>query len=556
MQLCYSQEKVADQPAQFLQKESAMQTHCTYVSYAQTHAFKPLITDYLAQAPSLQSFFSHSPSLQGIRNAIAQRSQFSTNRPLLVQQLQQQYQGLTLSAAQLNHLDMLHHEHTFTITTAHQPNLFTGPLYFLYKIAHTIQLCKQLQQELPENHFVPIYYMGSEDADLEELGHCTIGSKTYTWHTQQTGAVGRMLVDKALLKLIHEMELQIAVLPHGMQVITLFKQCYTLGKSIQQATLELVHALFGHYGLLVLIPDNAALKKQFEPIVAKELQTRFSHLAVTQTIQQLGKLYKVQAAGRDINLFYLSANHRERIVLSPQGLFEVKALQKQWTEAEILTELAEHPENFSANVILRGLFQETILPNIAFIGGGGELAYWLELKEVFAQAEVPYPVLILRNSFLFIPAKQQQLVQKLGLSVHTLFNQANTIINQLVVQESEQPVMLAPQKAQATALFSDIASTASAIDSTLFAHTISLQKKLLYKLAQLEKKMLRAQKRKFSDTEQQVVHLKNTLFPNNNLQERVENFAGWYAQYGDDWFNCMLQYSQGLEQQFGVVSLS
>jgi uncharacterized protein YllA (UPF0747 family) len=238
------------------------------------------------------------------------------------------------------------------------------------------------KRQLPQYKFVPVYYMGSEDADLDELGFVNVGGQKLVWETKQTGAVGRMKVDKALLKLIHEIHGQIGVLPFGNEFTDLLNACYTEGKTIQQATLELVNALFGAYGLIVLIPDNAKLKTAFHSVVEKELTEKFSHRIVADTIDKLGAHYKVQAGGREINLFYLIDNKRERIEQAGDA-FEVKTLNLQFSKDEILKELKEHPERFSANVILRGAFQETVLPNIAFIGGGGELAYWLELKNVF-----------------------------------------------------------------------------------------------------------------------------------------------------------------------------
>ena len=180
-----------------------------------------------------------------------------------------------------------------------------------------------------------------------------------------------------------------------------------------------------------MIPDNAAFKKIFQPVIEKELTEQFSYKAVAETAKNLEEHYKVQASGREINLFYLIDDKRERIEVQ-NAKYEVRSLNKEWNEEEILKELDEHPERFSPNVILRGALQETILPNIAFIGGGGELAYWLELKEVFKQANVPYPVLLLRNSFLVIDEKQNQTIKKLGLKEADIFKDEHSLMKLIV----------------------------------------------------------------------------------------------------------------------------
>ena len=241
--------------------------------------------------------------------------------------------------------------------------------------------------------------MGSEDADLDELGHIYLNGEKLEWETKQTGAVGRMKVDKQLIKLIDRIAGQIEVLTYGKELSDLFREAYQEGEQIQQATLRLVNELFKEFGLLVLIPDNAELKRTFNPVVKRELIDQFSHPIVEKTSIALGGNYKVQASGREINLFYLTEERRERI--EKQGeRYSVESLGLTWDEKEILDEVDAHPERFSANVILRGLFQETILPNIVFIGGGGEVAYWLQLKDVFEGCQIPYPMLVVRNSFL------------------------------------------------------------------------------------------------------------------------------------------------------------
>ena len=283
------------------------------ISYEQTKAFTRIATDYVAKVPALRPYYQHLPNLEGVKDAIKERKQFATNRILLVDQLNLQYSGIEAGQKVQANIKSLLQENTFTITTAHQPNIFTGHLYFIYKILHTIKLAEELAVELPGNNFVPVYYMGSEDADLEELGEVTINGKKYSWDTKQGGAVGRMKIDKAFTSLIDEIEGQLTVEPYGDEIIALVRKAYTLNKTIEQATFEFVHELFEGYGLVILLPDNAKLKKAFAPVFQKELKELFSHKAAAETLSQFPAEYKVQASGREINLFYLQEDSRERI---------------------------------------------------------------------------------------------------------------------------------------------------------------------------------------------------------------------------------------------------
>lgn len=529
-----------------------MQYHCTRLSYESTGYFSKIVTDYLEQSATLRPFYVHPPTMEGVQKAMEARRAFDTPRKVLVDTLSEQYASVEMDENVRANIQSLLSPNTFTVVTAHQPNIFTGPLYFIYKILHTIQLAKALAEQMPDSHFVPVYYMGSEDADLDELGQISLDGNKQVWSTKQTGAVGRMKVDKELMKILHAIEGQTGVLPNGKELSDLFRKAYTEGRSIQEATLHLVNSLFGRFGLVVLIPDQASLKARFTSVIQRELIEGFSHQIVSDTIQELGKQYKVQAGGREINLFYLINDRRERIEKEGDD-FIVPALDLRFSQDEILTELQSFPERFSPNVILRGAFQETILPNIAFIGGGGELAYWLELKQVFETIGVPYPVLVLRNSFLIMTADQEKRMKQLNVTHTALFNKAQVLLDRLVKERTNAQLSLTNERAQLETLYKQMEQLAASIDSTLAPHVESLQVKASKRLIELEKKMLRAEKRKFETEERQISALKKHLFPNDSLQERTDNIAVWYATYGAAWIDMLLDNSLSLDSKFTLL---
>ena len=523
-----------------------------HVTYGQTGFYSKIILDYIKGEKQLQPFYQHPVSVEGIKAAIESRKKYPTNRKLLVAVLEKHYVGGEPSAKQQSNIKLLNNENCFTITTAHQPNIFTGHLYFIYKILHTIKLCEKLKTEMPENDFVPVFYMGSEDADLEELGHIYINAVKHEWKTNQTGAVGRMKVDKALLNMLDEIAGEIIVYPYGKEIIEQMKACYTEGLTIEQATFKLINLLFGEYGLVVLLPDNADYKRAFIPVVEKELAEEFSHKIVQETAAKFPKEYKVQASGRELNLFYLKDNLRERIEKN-NVQYSIINSQFSFTEQEILAECKYHPERFSPNVILRPVYQEMILPNIAFIGGGGEIAYWLELKNVFAAVNVPFPVLVLRNSFMIVEKKQAKKITSLGFSVADIFKPETALMNILVKRETKVQLSLEKEKQAIHEFYAKLKSTAGTVDITLQPHTEALEKNALRKMEALEKKMLRAEKKKFEAQQRQLQKLKSQLFPHNNLQERIENLVPFYARFGSGFIKAVYDNSLGLEQEFVVL---
>ncbi|MEO6404264.1 MAG: bacillithiol biosynthesis cysteine-adding enzyme BshC [Ferruginibacter sp.] len=529
-----------------------MQFNASYIPYSKTNAFSKLVIDYLENDTALQPFYKYIPHKEGIEQAIKDRKNNPTDRLLLVNHFSKTYEGLIASPAVKFNIDSLVQENTFTICTAHQPNIFTGHLYFIYKIMHAIKLADELNAEYKDIHFVPVYYMGSEDADLEELGEIEISGKKYTWNTKQTGAVGRMKIDKPFLQLIDELEAQLKVETHGDEIIELVKKYYREGETIESSTFQFVHALFQQYGLLILLPDDAALKKSFAPIMRKELEQQFSADAVAETIKHFPATYKVQAAGRELNLFYLNDNIRERIEATKNG-FAIANTSLHFSPVELLSELDNHPERFSPNVILRPVFQEFILPNIVFIGGGGELAYWLELEKVFEVANVFFPMLVLRNSFMLLQKKQLKLMQKHQLNPVDFFMPVNDLFKSIVEKLSSTRLHLDEEKKSLSNLYEQIAEAAAKVDKSLLLHSENLKVKTIKRLEQLEQKMLRAEKKKFEATERQINKIKSGLFPGGTLQERKDNLLYWYAIWGTDFIKMLYENSKGLQQEFYVI---
>ncbi|MGN6533187.1 MAG: bacillithiol biosynthesis cysteine-adding enzyme BshC [Ginsengibacter sp.] len=523
-----------------------------YIPYLQTGKFSKIILDYVNEMPALKDFYEHPVNLEGIRSSIAERKSFSTNRKLLVDQFIHQYKNFEHCHLVKSNIDALLDENTFTICTAHQPNIFTGHLYFIYKILHTIKLADSLKKELPEYNFVPVFFMGSEDADLEELNHVVIDGVKYQWETNQTGAVGRMKVDSNLIKLIEKIEGRLSVEKFGSSLIGLLKKCFVKNSTIEEATFLFVHNLFQEYGLLVLLPDNGAFKKEMISIFEDDIFNHTSSKIVEETSEKLSAHYKAQAYPREINLFYLKDNLRNRII-RVNDHFVVRDTDIVFTKDGMTMELQQHPERFSPNVILRGLFQEIILPDVAWIGGGGELAYWLQLKDLFSNYKVPYPVLVLRNSFLIVIEKYQKLLEKLELNAMDLFNGKEVLLDEVVKRESSSVLNLIKEKKQFENIYDELENLVKRIDSTLVHHVEALEIRHIKALTVLEKKMFRAEKRKFTDQKNQLNKIFITLFPNDGLQERTENFMLFYSKWGRDFFKMLYDASLTLDEKFCII---
>ena len=531
-----------------------METTSNHIEYKLTGKFSKLIVDYLSGNPALDEFCSHRPDINGIKQAIEDRKNFATNRIKIRDTFSESYVASAPSAIQIKNIEALARPNTFTICTAHQPNIFTGYLYFIYKTAHTIVLANYLNEQLPDNYFVPVFYIGSEDNDLDELSKFKLNGKSYIWNTDQKGAVGRMLVDEGIIKLINQIESDLAHLPFSSELIKKIKEAYSIGSDIAHATFKLLNEFFREDGLLVLQPDQQILKGQMKRVFKDDLIDSIPEALVSVTNEKIEKKYHLQVSPRKVNLFYLRDGIRNRIDRKGNS-FLVDATDIKFTSKEILDELDNFPERFSPNVILRGLYQETILPNIVFIGGGSEVAYWMQLKNLFNHYAVPFPVLVLRNSFMIMNGKQEHKLNELKISLPDLFKDETVLSNEMIVKWAGTDFSLSQEMAQAKSLFNLLKTKSGDIDKSLVQHVHSLEVDMLKKIDTLEKKMLKAERKKQAVQLQRIWKLKAELFPNGNLQERVENFMPYYAEYGPSFIRAIIEHSLSLEHEFISVVL-
>jgi len=248
------------------------------VTYQDSRYFSKLIVDYLDQKAELKSLYNRFPTLDNFQLQIEEKSQNfpSENREVLVNALQLQYQNFEISAITATNIEQLKNSNTFTITTGHQLNLFTGPLYFIYKIVSVINLCKELKASYPENNFVPIYWMATEDHDFDEINFFKYKGKKIQWKKESHGPVGR-LNTSGLEAVFKEIEQDFGIGNNAKELKELFQNAYLKHSNLADATRFLANELFKNEGLVILDGDDANLKKLFIPFAKNELlkQTSF-----------------------------------------------------------------------------------------------------------------------------------------------------------------------------------------------------------------------------------------------------------------------------------------
>lgn len=530
----------------------------TKIPLIHTSLLHPLAKAYLQNDPELKNFYAFNPSADGIAEAIKERKKHHTNRQLLSERLIVQYtdmdpdfQEKEENTTVLNSISALQNDKTFTITTGHQLNVFTGPLYFIYKIVSAINYCKWLNENFPENHFVPVYWMATEDHDLEEINHIHLFGKKFQWNEESGSAVGRINPQSMAEQISYVGDL-IANKEEGQQLIRLFKKSYLHQPTLSLATRALVHELFKDSGLIIIDADDRELKQTLVPVMQKELLEEQSYKAINKSKEILGKNYKLPVNPRSINLFYLSENKRTRIEKSEKGNYFSDGVKK-WEEKEILQELESDPENFSPNVVLRPVYQELILPNLAYIGGNNEIAYWLELKSAFDAFNVFFPQLLVRDSALWIGKKFVKDLKQMQMQPEDLllsFDKLKEVFYERNNLEHPAEDQIDKLITENEFLKENIHGVAKELASTI----IQQVNQHIKDLKRLKKEFKRNKEEVHEKSIQKLEKIYQSLYPEGSFQERYENFISYYLQHGQQFFSLLKENFNPLDADITIYA--
>lgn len=506
-----------------------MHLHSTYKP-----SLPPLIVDYLNEKEVLEPFYSFSPSIDGLSKAATQRKAFPVNREVLVQQLKlQSEKSKYASALTLEQIERLRSEDVFTITTGHQLCVYGGPMFFIYKILSAIKTCELLKES--DVQAVPVYWMASEDHDFEEINHIFYHAQKASWDIDAKGPVGRLKLD-GLEAFKKELIALMGNDPLKADTLVKMDEIFHASKTLAAAIRDFVYWLFADHGIIVIDADTRELKSLFAGVVRKELEDSVSFSAVNDSTEKLVELgFAGQVTPREINLFWMQEGYRERIEKTNSGYQTVDGLNA-WSSAEMLQQLDENPECFSPNVVLRPVYQEVLLPNLAYIGGPGELSYWLQLKEVFDRYGVFYPAILLRDMAVILDVKSAKRMQQLGISIEDINSPFNDLFTSLVRRNGSHEHLVEDKSVDIEKRLSDLAQAIGEFDPSLQRSAETEKARILKRLEVLQKKILRSDRKNNEVIERRLHEVYRDIKPLNTPQERIENFLRFTSYKGKEEF--------------------
>ena len=519
------------------------------LSFRESGQFAPRDVAYAEGDATLLRFAAAPPKLASFAEIIERRRAHPVDRETLVQVLTDQYKAYGVKPPA--NLVRLKEEDVFTVVTAHQASLFLGPLYYVYKILSAVALAKTLTDAHDDLTVVPVFVLGAEDHDLDEIDHLFVNGERIHWSTDQAGATGTMQL-AGIESALDAVAVQLGDSLAAREVVAQLRRVYRPERSLGEATGAYVAELFAPYGVVVANLNNERLKANFRSVIEREVLGQESVALVEATQKQLADAgFGAQAHAREINFFYLQPGRRDRIERNLEG-FTVLGTELSFTLEEMQAEITAHPERFSPNVVTRPLLQEASLPNLAYVGGGGELAYWLERKTQFANFGLPFPILVRRDSAWWIEGQYVRLLEKIGLEASDLLGDLDALLRRYVLAHSETDLNFDEHRDKIREMLTDISGRAAAVDPTLRQQPLALGAEIDRRLDALQTRLVRSLKRQQERDVDRIREVHRALLPGGGLQERRESFLPLYVRYGAGLFDVLLRHFDPLDMRLKI----
>ena len=477
-------------------------------------------------------------------------------RQILVKSLQDQYSKIEISKKTLKNISSLLEPNTFCITTGHQINLFTGPLMVIYKIAQVINISNQLNLDSENFKYVPVLWIATEDHDFEEISEINLNQKKIKWEINSNNLpVGEIEINnfKNVLR-----DYKDSIIDHNFKenIEEIIDNSYKEGDTLSISTLKFINSLFSEHGLIIIDANKKDLKSLFTDQLKNEIDNFSCKEKTSSQISQLKKdfeSFKVQVNPSDINFFKLTDKGRKRIRYDKK-LYNVDD-ENSYNKDEILNLIDKSPELFSPNAIMRPLYQEIVLPNVCYVGGPNELRYWMQLKTYFDDNKVQFPILKLRNSAYIIDSKTSKKIKNSGIEIKYFIGELNELVNYKIENTSSMKVNFDSLRSNLSLQFDELRKVSLETDKSFVGALNAQEKKQKKGIDDLEKKLIKAEKKNYEAEIKTIRSIHSYLNPSNISQERYLNFGNFYSCKGPSFINYIVEKISIMDDKILIIDL-
>jgi bacillithiol biosynthesis cysteine-adding enzyme BshC len=506
-----------------------------------------LFLDYLYEFENVKKFYKHdfrnrNEYLRIFKTISETNREFRNDVPKIITS---QYHGFNLSETTKNNIDLLKEKNTLAVVTGQQLGILGGPLYTLYKIITVIKLAEHLKERYDAYNFVPVFWLEGDDHDFEEVRSLNVINElnevTKISYDDEIideeirQSVGYLKIKESISPFFDILDKNLRDTEFKPDLLKKLKESYSVGKTFKQSFRELISWLFDEYGLIIFDPQDIIIKNLLKPVFKKEINNFRQHTEkLVQISATLEEIYHAQVKVRPVNLFY--SNEDGRFLIEPvENEFRLRRKRKKFTQEEIINEIDNKPENFSPNVLLRPICQDYILPTAFYVGGPSEISYFAQLTSLYDFYNLTSPIIYPRISATIYEKNLEKIFEKYNLSFGDIFIDSNELKTRIINSFSKNSIddIFAESNNQIEVVIDRLKEKLFEFDKTIADATGKYRQKIISYIDELKSKAIEAQKKKHEITLRQIDKLTNSLFPNNNLQERGLNFVYFYDKYGE-----------------------
>lgn len=502
-----------------------------------------LFADFLSGTPKVQQFYPRSPRFtEWLKQETPAPGYDSGRRQRVASILERQNKEWGASAKTLQNIARLR-AGASTAVTGQQVGLFGGPVFAMYKALTAVKLAEQATDAGVE--CVPVFWLATTDHDLAEVNHVSIPGPEWSPQLLATSTHGASEAPVSAVKFGPEIGPVVeaaAALLGDSEFTTLLREFYRPGETLGSAFARLFTRLFADWGVVLLDASDPDLHAIVEPIYraaierAGELDDAL--LARGRELETAGYHQQVKVTPSSTLLFTLRDGARLPVHRRSNGSSEVEFLiaDQKITQPDLVRHIASTPHDFSANVLLRPVVQDYLLPTLAYTGGSAEVAY-------FAQAAVVYKALlgrvtpiIPRFSATIVEAKPKALLERNALTLTDIFEGQEALRERVAAHTLPKELQSAFEQADngLEKSLAVIRESLARLDKTLVEAANNAASKMHHQLEQLRSRAARAELRQSEVLGRHAELLSNALYPHKTLQERQVGGAYFVARYGTE----------------------
>ncbi len=519
-----------------------------FVNFSDIPGHQNIFLDYLYEFDNVSKFFDsnfrNKEEFLKIFKGVSESNK--TDREKLLGIIGRQYSGFELSEKTRENLELLKSRKTLAVVTGQQLGVLGGPLYTFYKIITAIKLSNYLSERYDEFKFVPIFWLEGDDHDFNEIRYVNLVNNnndfqkfSYDEEVEEDadkGSVGFLKLNDSINTFFEEINSNIRNTEFTGELMEKLKSFYSPGRSLKEAFKELTFWLFDKYGLVIFDPQDSEIKDMLRPVFKKEITDFRKHTEKLVSVSaKLEDLYHAQVKVRPVNLFY--STDGGRFLIDPvENEFRLRKKRKKFTFEELSNLIDTESDKFSANVLLRPICQDYILPTAFYVGGPSEIAYFAQVMPLYEFYNIQAPVIYPRCSATLVEKNISNIIEKYTLEISQIFWETERLVESVISKMSDVTVddIFSDATEKIEHSLDQLKEKLFEFDKTISDASTKYRQKILNYLDELKGKAIDSQKRKHETTTRQIEKLSTTLFPNSSLQERELNFVYFANKYGDE----------------------